>query len=51
MATTGRSISSDLYRFVCRPALPKDPPDVMELTRNIWEGDDYVPHVTDEIGV
>lgn len=30
---------------VCRPALPKDTPDVMELTRTIWEGEDYVPAV------
>jgi len=34
-----------LYRVVCRPALPKDTSDVMELTSKIWEGDDYVPHV------
>jgi GNAT superfamily N-acetyltransferase len=31
--------------IVCRPALPKDTPDVMELTRTIWEGEDYVPKV------
>ncbi len=37
-----------LYRPVCRPALPKDTPDVMELTSKIWEGDDYVPYVWDE---
>lgn len=30
---------------VCRPALPKDTADVMELTREIWEGHDYVLHV------
>ena len=34
-----------LYTLVCRPALPKDTPDVMELTRTIWEGEDYVPAV------
>ena len=34
-----------LYTILCRPALPKDTPDVMELTRTIWEGEDYVPHV------
>jgi len=34
-----------LYRLVCRPALPRDTPDVMELTSRIWEGDDYVPYV------
>lgn len=31
--------------IVCRPALPMDTPDVIELTRRIWEGEDYVPHV------
>jgi GNAT superfamily N-acetyltransferase len=30
---------------VCRPALPKDTADVLELTSHIWEGHDYVPHV------
>lgn len=34
-----------LYTVVCRPALPKDTADVMDLTRDIWDGDDYVPHV------
>ena len=34
-----------IYRLVCRPALPKDTPDVMELTRTIWDGQDYVPQV------
>lgn len=29
----------------CRPARPADTSDVMELTRTIWEGHDYVPHV------
>ena len=33
---------------VCRPALPKDTPDIMELTRTIWEGEDYVPAVWNE---
>ena len=37
-----------LYRLVCRPALPKDTPEVMELTRTIWDGEDYVPHVWGE---
>ena len=31
--------------IVCRPALPKDTPDIMELTHRIWEGEDYVPEV------
>jgi GNAT superfamily N-acetyltransferase len=30
---------------VCRPALPMDTFDALELTRHIWEGDDYVPQV------
>ena len=34
--------------LVCRPALPKDTPEVLELTRTIWEGEDYVPHVWPE---
>jgi GNAT superfamily N-acetyltransferase len=34
-----------LRTLVCRPALPRDTPDVMELTRTIWEGEDYVPAV------
>lgn len=38
----------NLYTPVCRPALPKDKPDVQELTRTIWEGHDYVPYVWDE---
>jgi GNAT superfamily N-acetyltransferase len=35
----------DLYAIVCRPALPKDTPDVIDLTKTIWEGHDYVPIV------
>jgi ribosomal protein S18 acetylase RimI-like enzyme len=31
--------------IVCRPALPKDTPQVLELTGRIWDGDDYVPYV------
>ncbi len=34
-----------LRTVVCRPALPKDTADVLELTREIWDGHDYVPHV------
>jgi len=37
--------SNTLFRLVCRPALPKDTREVMELTRTIWEGEDYVPQV------
>lgn len=32
-----------LNPIVCRPALPIDTPGMFELTRNIWEGEDYVP--------
>lgn len=36
-------LKEDLYRLVCRPALPKDTADVMQLASLIWDGDDYVP--------
>jgi ribosomal protein S18 acetylase RimI-like enzyme len=39
---------SHLFRVVCRPALPKDTPEVMALTSRIWEGHDYVPFVWQE---
>jgi GNAT superfamily N-acetyltransferase len=32
---------------VCRPARPSDTGDVLELTRTIWDGHDYVPEVWD----
>jgi GNAT superfamily N-acetyltransferase len=35
----------NVHPIVCRPALPKDTPQVMELTRNIWDGHDYLPLV------
>lgn len=35
----------DYQPIVCRPALPKDTPGMFELTRWIWEGDDYIPDV------
>ncbi len=38
----------DRVQVACRPARPEDTTDVMELTRNIWEGQDYVPQVWDE---
>jgi len=34
--------------LVCRPALPKDTPEVIALTSLIWEGDDYVPYVWED---
>jgi GNAT superfamily N-acetyltransferase len=33
---------------VCRPALPQDTPRVLELTRTIWGGHDYLPYVWDD---
>lgn len=39
---------SDLARLVCRPALPMDTPEVLAFTRQIWEGEDYVPHVWED---
>lgn len=33
---------------VCRPALLKDTADVLDLTKDIWEGHDYVPYVWHE---
>ena len=35
----------DLSALVCRPALPLDTSQVMALTREIWDGHDYVPYV------
>jgi GNAT superfamily N-acetyltransferase len=35
----------NLYRLVCRPALPRDTSEVLEFTRTIWEGEDYIPNV------
>lgn len=46
--TAGEFLPESLYRLVCRPALPKDTPEVMQLTRTIWEGEDYVPVVWEE---
>lgn len=33
------------YALVCRPSLPKDTADVLDLTKDIWDGHDYVPYV------
>ncbi|HSR21593.1 MAG TPA: GNAT family N-acetyltransferase [Anaerolineales bacterium] len=35
-------------RVVCRPALPSDTADVLEFTRRIWDGRDYIHWVWDE---
>jgi GNAT superfamily N-acetyltransferase len=37
--------TNPLSTVTCRPALAKDYDDVLELTKNIWEGHDYVPSV------
>ncbi len=37
-----------LYRITCRPALPQDTVDVLELTKTIWEGHDYIPEVWED---
>jgi GNAT superfamily N-acetyltransferase len=33
---------------VCRPALPSDAADVLEFTKFIWEGHDYIKYVWDD---
>lgn len=33
---------------VCRPALPRDTADVLEFTKFIWDGHDYIQYVWDE---
>ncbi|HEY9076841.1 MAG TPA: GNAT family N-acetyltransferase [Anaerolineaceae bacterium] len=35
-------------QMVCRPALPMDRNGILEMTRDIWNGHDYVPYVLDE---
>lgn len=38
---------ADLAKFpvLCRPALPRDTEEVLELCSHIWEGEDYIPYV------
>jgi len=38
-----RSVKDFDNLIVCRPALPLDTPGMIDLTRQIWEGEDYVP--------
>jgi GNAT superfamily N-acetyltransferase len=38
-----RSVKDLDNLIVCRPALPLDTPGMIDLTRHIWEGEDYVP--------
>jgi len=35
-------------RVVCRPALPRDTADVLEFTKTIWHGQDYIKYVWHE---
>ena len=32
-------------RVICRPALPSDAADVLEFTKFIWDGHDYIKYV------
>lgn len=34
--------------FTCRPVTPADKPRILEITSQVWEGEDYVPHVIDD---
>lgn len=34
-----------LTQLVCRAALPMDTPQVLDMTRHIWDGRDYIPYV------
>jgi GNAT superfamily N-acetyltransferase len=38
-------MAEKILDLVCRPARESDTPDMLELTRTIWDGDDYVPQV------
>lgn len=35
----------DRITVICRPAKESDTPDMLEVTRTIWDGGDYVPQV------
>jgi len=41
-------LPSELFRVVCRPALPKDTAGALALTSRIWDGHDYVPYLWQE---
>lgn len=34
---------SDLLHLDCRPALPTDAPQVIDIIQRIWEEKDYIP--------
>ncbi len=38
-------MSNERLKVTCRPAQAEDTPDMLELTRTIWQGEDYVPDV------
>jgi ribosomal protein S18 acetylase RimI-like enzyme len=41
-------MTNSRLNIVCRLAIHADTPDVIELTKTIWEGHDYVPEVWEE---
>jgi len=41
-------MAEKILDLVCRPARESDTPDMLELTRAIWDGHDYVPQVWTE---
>jgi GNAT superfamily N-acetyltransferase len=43
--TPDGKLPPDRLQVICRPASEADTADVLELTRNIWDGEDYVPQV------
>lgn len=45
MANKSEGQPKKQLEVMCRPACESDTQDVLELTRTIWDGDDYVPHV------
>jgi GNAT superfamily N-acetyltransferase len=38
-------MQDERLKVICRPARREDTSDVLELTRTIWEGEDYIPLV------
>ena len=45
---TSQSISTDRIPVSIRPARESDKAGMLEVTKNIWEGNDYLPYVWDE---
>jgi GNAT superfamily N-acetyltransferase len=48
MAETDRQNPAQPSEVICRPARREDTADVIELTRTIWDGHDYVPEAWEE---